>query len=187
MWPNYRWSNYANQGRIQDSGFPVGGGANPPGGANIWFCQIFRKTTWNWENFGPLGGTGGRPLRSATANWLICAIMLPINIHSNVLRLKGNSSDYNWWLVRVTFVVAFGFLPQHFVRWQDPRIILLSFYECRFNGGDALRWWEHSNSTIYAKEFIWIYCTQRWWGRKNFGHEGSCLGPRLILTPTAST
>ena len=25
------------------------------GGANIWFCQILRKTTWNWENFGPWG------------------------------------------------------------------------------------------------------------------------------------
>ena len=37
-----------------DPGFPVGGGANPPGGgANIWFCQISRKTAWNWENFGP--------------------------------------------------------------------------------------------------------------------------------------
>ena len=26
-----------------DPGSPVGGGANPPGGANIWFCQIFQK------------------------------------------------------------------------------------------------------------------------------------------------
>ena len=33
-----------------DPGFPVGGGAN------IWFCQILRKTAWNWENFGPWGG-----------------------------------------------------------------------------------------------------------------------------------
>ena len=51
-------------------------------------------------------------------------------------------------------MIAFGFLPQHFERWQDPRIILLLFYECRFNGGDALRWSGHSNSAIYAKEFI---------------------------------
>ena len=27
--------------------------------------------------------------------------------------------DY-WWLVRVTLVVAFGFLPQNFGRWQGP-------------------------------------------------------------------
>ena len=39
------------QGRIP--GFPVGGGANPPGGAYIPFCQKFRKIAWNWENFGP--------------------------------------------------------------------------------------------------------------------------------------
>ena len=29
-------------GRIQDS---------PSRGANIWFCQIFRKIAWNWEIF----------------------------------------------------------------------------------------------------------------------------------------
>ena len=40
-----------------DPGFPVGGGANPPGGANIWFCQILQKTAWNWENFGRRGDT----------------------------------------------------------------------------------------------------------------------------------
>ena len=27
---------------------------------------------------------------------------------------------YFWWLVTVTLVVAFGFLPQHFGRWQGP-------------------------------------------------------------------
>ena len=38
-----------------DPGFPIGGSANRPGGgdANIWNCQIFQKTAWNWENFGP--------------------------------------------------------------------------------------------------------------------------------------
>ena len=29
---------------VADPGFPRGGGANPPGGANIRFCQIFLKT-----------------------------------------------------------------------------------------------------------------------------------------------
>ena len=38
-------------------------GANFPGGANIWFCQIFPKTAWNWKNLDP---GGPRPLRSAT-------------------------------------------------------------------------------------------------------------------------
>ena len=41
-----------------DPGFPVGGGAN------MWFCQNFQKTAWNWENFGrPLLDL---PLQSAT-------------------------------------------------------------------------------------------------------------------------
>ena len=29
---------------VADLGFPVGGGADPLGGANIQFCQIFQKT-----------------------------------------------------------------------------------------------------------------------------------------------
>ena len=29
-----------------------------------------------------------------------------------------------WWLVRVTLVVAFGFLPQNFGRWQGPTMVL---------------------------------------------------------------
>ena len=31
------------------------------GGANIWFCQILRKTAWNWENFGPWRGAPNAP------------------------------------------------------------------------------------------------------------------------------
>ena len=41
---------------------------------------------------------------------------------------------YFWWLVRVTLVVAFGFLPQNFGRWRGPMNGTLSFYECRFSG-----------------------------------------------------
>ena len=38
------------------------------GGANIWFCQIFWKTAWIWENFGPWGARAGcAPPKSATA------------------------------------------------------------------------------------------------------------------------
>ena len=39
------------QGRIQDS--PKEGAPTFRGeGTNIWFCQIFRKIEWNWENLG---------------------------------------------------------------------------------------------------------------------------------------
>ena len=41
---------------VADPGFSPGGGVNSPGGANIWFCQIFSKTAWNWKNLGPRGG-----------------------------------------------------------------------------------------------------------------------------------
>ena len=62
------WDNYLNLTRA-DPGFPVGGGANSPGGDNIWFCQILLKTAWNWKDFGPKGGSHwGRPRKSATAD-----------------------------------------------------------------------------------------------------------------------
>ena len=53
-----------------------------------------------------------------------------------------------WWFVRVTLVIAFGFLPQNFGRWWGPMNGPLSFYECRFSGGDTMRWWGHSNPTL---------------------------------------
>ena len=37
-----------------DPGFPVGGGANPQGGAPTYdFAKIFQKTVWSCENVGP--------------------------------------------------------------------------------------------------------------------------------------
>ena len=41
---SYQW-------RIQD--FPEEGAQTLQGGANIWFCQIFPKTAWNWKNLDP--------------------------------------------------------------------------------------------------------------------------------------
>ena len=83
----------------------------------------------------------------------------------------GNKVAKNiWWLVRVTLVVAFNFLPQKFGRWQVPMSGTLSFYECRFCRGDTMRWWEHSNTSL-SKDFVWTYCTLRQWGCKNFGSE----------------
>ena len=56
---------------VADPGFPPGGAANPPGGGggeNIWFCQIFRKTAWNWTNLDSQGGERPLgPLKSAPA------------------------------------------------------------------------------------------------------------------------
>ena len=56
-----------------------------------------------------------------------------------------------WWLVRVTLVIAFEFLPQFFGRLWGPRNDTLPFYKCRFSGGGGrgtMRWWGHSNPTL---------------------------------------
>ena len=48
---------------------------------------------------------------------------------------------------RVTLVVASGFLPQNFRRWQGSMNGTLSFYKCRLSSGDTQRWWGHSTPT----------------------------------------
>ena len=37
----------------------------------------------------------------------------------------------DWWLVRDTLVVSFGFLPQTFGSWQGPTNDTFLFCECR--------------------------------------------------------
>ena len=44
-------------------------------------------------------------------------------------------------------MVAFGFLPQNFGRWWEPKIVVLLEKECSFSGADNVRWWGHSNTT----------------------------------------
>ena len=39
-------------------------------------------------------------------------------------------------------------LAQKFWEWQGPMNGALSFYDCRFNGGDTMKWWGHSNATL---------------------------------------
>ena len=49
---------------VVDPGFPRSGGANPPGGANLRFYQIFLKTGRNWKNLDGGGECALAPLRS---------------------------------------------------------------------------------------------------------------------------
>ena len=51
-------------------------------------------------------------------------------------------------------MVAFGFLTQNFGRSLAHTNGTLSFCECRFSGGDTLRWWGHSNSTLKQKNLF---------------------------------
>ena len=57
---------------------------------------------------------------------------------------------------RVTLVIAFGFLPQTYGRWWGPMNGTLSFYECRFSGGDT--------TLPVAIKFAWTFCTDRRFG-----------------------
>ena len=86
--------------------------------------------------------------------------------------------NYFWWHIRVTLVAAFGFLAIIFGKWQEPRNLFLSFFVCWFNGGDTMRWWEHSNHTMF-----WIIYLNllhlRWYGHKKIGMP--------VLAPIIST
>ena len=79
--------------------------------------------------------------------------------------------------MRVTLVVTFGFLHQNFGRWQGSMNGTLSFYECRFSGENTMRRWGHSKPNV--SERIWIFCTHRQWGCKNFRCEQLC--PRVTI------
>ena len=63
----------------------------------------------------------------------------------------------HWWLVRVTLVIAFGFLPQIFRRWWELWMILALIYKCSLNGVDNQRWWRHSNPTGWGHPYP-TYC-----------------------------
>ena len=53
-----------------------------------------------------------------------------------------NSADY-WWLVRVTLVVDWLFLPQNFGPVVGTYEGLLRICECTLGGGSIFRWWGH--------------------------------------------
>ena len=40
-----------------------------------------------------------------------------------------NPPTYDWWLVRVTLVVAFGFLPQNVGRWREVQVQWWRYHE----------------------------------------------------------
>ena len=67
-----------------DPGFPVGGGANPPGGTNIRFCQIFPKNFIKLQEFGSANdNTNQVGLRSG-----FCAVQLEIESFPVELELE---------------------------------------------------------------------------------------------------
>ena len=85
---------------VADPGFPQDGGANPPGGANIRFCQFFTKTAWNWKNL-DLGASlmpplqcysqscqphGSQPFHDLTGN-------IPSFHHSNPEAFNGRTAS----------------------------------------------------------------------------------------------
>ena len=87
----------------------------------------------------------------------------------------GMHSCYIWWLDRDTIIIFGGLLESPWLLlafWpkilggdRDLRMVLLSFYECRFSGGDTMRWWGHSNPTL-CKRICLNFCTRRQWDEK---------------------
>ena len=53
----------------------------------------------------------------------------------------------DWWLVRVTLMVAFGFFPKMLRGGGDLRMILLLLYACNLNSVDNQRCLRHTNPT----------------------------------------
>ena len=66
------WHGPLEWSTVADLGFPRDVGVNPPGGANIRFCQIFPKTAWNWKNLAVGGGGGGDWAGEGLSKFLLC-------------------------------------------------------------------------------------------------------------------
>ena len=65
-----------------------------------------------------------------------------------------------WWLVRVTLVVDWLFLPQNFGPVVGTYEGLLRLCECTLGGGSIFRWWGHLTTIGGNRSF---FC-HRWWG-----------------------
>ena len=65
-----------------------------------------------------------------------------------------------WWLVRVTLVVDWLFLPQNFGPVVGTYEGLLQLCECIWDGGSICRWWGHLTTIGGNRSF---FC-HRWWG-----------------------
>ena len=85
-----------------------------------------------------------------------------------------------WWLVRVTLVVDWLFLPRNFGLVVGTYKFLLPFCECTYGGGSICRWWGHLNTTSHNQTF----CTERQWGAKKLfklhGYAASCPGCKAL-------
>ena len=64
----------------------------------------------------------------------------------------------SWWLVRVTLVVDWLFLPQHFGLVAGTYEGLLPFCECRWGGGSICRWWGHLTTICGNRTFCTDSC-----------------------------
>ena len=72
--------------------------------------------------------------------WWACSFLfnvpraLPVSDHyEHIPTSNTHHVTSYWWLVRVTLVVAFGFLPQNFGRWWGPTSGNFFVCECSLN------------------------------------------------------
>ena len=65
-------------------------------------------------------------------------IFFQITIRTEVNDLETKETTLKYLVTQgVTFMVVFAFLHQIFGRWQEPMNSTLSFFECRFTGGNT--------------------------------------------------
>ena len=80
---------------------------------------------------------------------LLECILVVLTVYS--VTFSFQKVTFYWSLVRVTLVVAFGFLPQNFGRWCGGDLQIVIFLENVYSmsGVDNQRWWGHSNLTSW--------------------------------------
>ena len=138
---------------VADPGFPRGEGANPGGGGNIQFCQFFSKTAWNWKNLNPGESSLSRPLRSATAffvmnNFFRDKIIQPsscwcIWIISLFLNLQRNNENFYCFINNCFYLLFFHsyrFYSIYFIRCRGKHflVFMASLKKKEFNSFNTI-------------------------------------------------
>ena len=99
-------------------------------------------------------------------NWVCSSFSLSIFILKqristrNMTKISVTKEKLHWWLVRVTLVVDWLFLPQNFGPVVGTYEGLLRLSECTWGSVSIFRWWGHLTTICTNRTFS----CRRWWG-----------------------
>ena len=108
---------------------------------------------------------------------------LYVALRNTCLQSDNWHSTTSWWLVRVTLMVYWPFLPQKFWQVVGTYKGLLPFCECTWGGGSIFRWWGHLN-TFCLNQTFWPFALR---GGAEWKIASNCMGVRPFALSAQGT